>query len=383
MGSGKRRARVVCQGFCRGCRGAADTAGWWPKYPPSAGCVHWIGRFESSLRIIRHFVFLRFEKVNSRVNPSKSAAGPKSVACESASGAVRSLRATFDSGRTRDVQWRLRQLGAIEQLLSDNERAIAEAVGQDLGRDRYAPVTLELGGKSPTIVARDADLAVAARRIVATKLINAGQTCVAPDYILAEREVLDKFTTKLVGEFKKQRADSALGIRVAHRKHAEHIARLLESSGGELALPGLVDPETLKVEPAVVVGPDLQSALMQEEIFGPILPIIPVGSISEATQFVRARPRPLTVYLFTSARRTERQVIAGTHPGAVVINQAAYQAAVPTIPFGGYGSSRGKFGFEEFSYKRSMMTVRTFPDLPLLYPLFTKAKRWLARAMIR
>lgn len=464
------------------------------------------------------------------VKPEQSTAG------STASNAVTDLRDTFDSGRTRSVQWRLRQLEAIERLLSENEQAIAEAVSQDLGRDAYAtwlaeilavnmdnrhvrrhlrqwvkphksapplsfrglacvsyeptpkgvalvigpwnypvflmfaplisalaagnavvlkpselapataqlvaelvpkyldpsavkvvlggpaqtqaliaegldhifftgservgktvagaaaqhltPVTLELGGKSPTIVAADANLAVTARRIVATKLVNSGQTCVAPDYVLVERSVADQFTKKLVAEFKKQRADAGQDLRVVHRKHAEHIARLLESGGGRILLPGSVDPDTLKVEPAIVFDPDLRSPLMREEIFGPILPILPVDSITEATQYVRARPRPLAVYVFTSSRDTERQVIAETLSGAVVTNQAAYHAAVPTIPFGGtgasgYGTSRGKFGFDEFSHKRALMAMRTFPDLPLLYPPFTAAKRWLARTMIR
>ncbi|WP_100525659.1 aldehyde dehydrogenase family protein [Mycobacteroides abscessus] len=467
---------------------------------------------------------------------SRDAAQEDSATNHAVSGVVAAVRATFDSGRTRSVTWRLHQLEAIERLLSENEQAIAEAVGADLGRDAYAtwlaeilavnmdnrhvrrhlrkwvkpqhsapplsfrglarvahqstpkgvvliigpwnypifllfaplisalaagntvvlkpselapatarliadlvpkyldpsairvveggpeetqaliaegldhvfftggerigklvaraaaehlsPVTLELGGKSPTIVAKDANLTVAARRIVATKLINAGQTCVAPDYVLVEREVMAEFTAKLVAEFNKQRTDAGQDLRVAHRKHAEHIARLLESSGGELVLPGLADSVTLKVEPVVVVDPDLDSPLMQEEIFGPILPIVPMDSITEATQFIRVRPRPLAVYVFTSSRRTQRQVIAQTLSGSVVTNQAVYQVAIPTIPFGGtgasgYGTSRGKFGFDEFSHKRALMAMRTFPDLPLLYPPFTTVKRWLARVMIR
>lgn len=446
------------------------------------------------------------------------------------------VRETFDSGCTRSLAWRIRQLRAIERLLSENEGVIAQSIAQDLGRDAYAtwlaeilavkmenryvrkhlrgwsklqqsapplsfrglarlayqptpkgvvliigpwnypiflmfaplisalaagntvvlkpselapvtarlvaelvpkyldpsavkvveggaeqtqaliaegpdhifftgservgkvvaqaaaehlcPVTLELGGKSPTIVANDANLLVAARRIVATKLVNTGQTCVAPDYLLVERDVLPQFTDILVAEFKKQRLDAAQDVRVVHRKHAEHIARLLESSGGNHVLPGLIDLDTLKVEPAVVVDPSPDSPLMQEEIFGPILPIIPVDSITEATQFIRMRPRPLAIYVFTSSPQTQRQVVAHTHSGAVVTNQAAYHAALPAIPFGGtgasgYGSSRGKFGFEEFSHKRALMKMRTVPDLPLLYPPFTAVKRWLARTMIR
>lgn len=455
---------------------------------------------------------------------------------QSANSTVTTLRQAFDSGCTRSISWRLRQLRAIERLLHENEQSIAKAVDRDLGRDAYAtwlaeistvnmesryvrkhlrawtkfqksaspasfrglihvghqptpkgvvliispwnypiflmfaplvsavaagntvilkpselapvtsgliaelipkyldpsavkvveggrhetealiaegldhifftgservgkmiaraaadhlsPVTLELGGKSPTIVAKDANLAVAARRIVATKLINTGQTCVAPDYVLVERDVLAQFTAQIVEEFKKQRSEAAHDLRVVHRGHAEHIARLIETSGGALPLPGSVDPDTLKVEPAVIVEPDLDSPLMQEEIFGPVLPIISVESITEATQFIRSRPRPLAVYVFTSSRQIQRQVIAQTHSGAVVTNQAVYHAAVPTIPFGGtgasgYGTSRGKFGFDEFSHKRAVMDMRISPDLPLLYPPFTAMKRRLTRIMLR
>ncbi|MGL6235386.1 MAG: aldehyde dehydrogenase family protein [Segniliparus sp.] len=462
--------------------------------------------------------------------------GTTKEAAPDARSVVAGLRATFDSGRTRDVEWRLRQLEALDRLLSENEEAIAAALKQDLGRDAYSswlieilsvnmdnsyvrkhlrawakpqksapplsfrglssmsyqptpkgvvlvispwnypvflsiaplvsalaagntvvikpseltpasarllaelvpkyvdptavavveggpeetqtlidqgldhifftgservgklvarsaaehltPVTLELGGKCPVIVARDANVAVAARRVAATKLVNVGQTCVAPDYLLVERPVLEEFTAKLVAEIKKQRVDAGQPVRVIHRKHAEHIARLVATSGGEHVLPGSVDTETLKVEPAVVLNPDLDSPLMREEIFGPILPIIPVDSIAEAIAFVRSRPRPLAAYVFTASSAVERQVIAETLSGAVVVNQAVFHCAIPSLPFGGvgasgYGSSRGKFGFDEFSQKRALMSMRTTPDLPLLYPPFTKAKRWLARAMIR
>jgi aldehyde dehydrogenase (NAD+) len=249
-------------------------------------------------------------------------------------------------------------------------RVVMEAAAKHL-----TPVTLELGGKSPTIIAADADLKVAAKRVAWAKILNAGQTCIAPDYLLVERSVADELARRVVEELTTFR-DEAPPTSIVNEHHLDRLEGLLDGHGGEELMPRKADRATRVMAPVVVRQPDPSSAVMQEEIFGPILPMITVDSIDEAISFVRSRPRPLALYLFTSSKATERKVLDGTHAGSVCINHLVYQAAVTDLPFGGIGPSgmgayHGKAGFTTFSHTKSVLKRPTRLDPGFAYPPYT------------
>ncbi|CAN5906517.1 aldehyde dehydrogenase family protein [soil metagenome] len=261
-------------------------------------------------------------------------------------------------------------------------KVVMEAAAKHL-----TPVTLELGGKSPTIVAADADLVVAARRVAWAKHLNAGQTCIAPDYVLVERSVVDHFTHLLTEELAGLR-DRAEATSIVNVHHVGRLDGLLKGHGGEELLPRKVDRDTRTLAPVVVREPDLSSPLMQEEIFGPILPILAVDSIDDAIAFVTDRPRPLALYLFSESADTERRVLDRTIAGSVCVNHLLYQNLVPSMPFGGVGPSgmggyHGKAGFDTFSHHKSVLRRTTKGDLRAMYPPYSRLVQRALRTVTR
>ncbi|MCZ4548480.1 aldehyde dehydrogenase family protein [Gordonia rubripertincta] len=243
------------------------------------------------------------------------------------------------------------------------------------------PVTLELGGKSPVIVARDADLAVAARRIAWAKAINAGQTCTAPDYVLVEESVRPQLVERLLEEL--PRAAAADTTHIVNRQHLERLSGLLRTHGGHRS-GGTVDVDKLEISPALITDPDVDSPLMQEEIFGPILPVVSVENLAAAIHFVSSRPKPLALYLFTESRDVERQVLDQTSSGSVVVNHLLYQLLVPELPFGGVGQSgignyHGKHGFDTFSHQKAVLRKPSRPDLDATYPPYGRLMEKILR----
>ncbi len=246
------------------------------------------------------------------------------------------------------------------------------------------PVTLELGGKSPVIVADDAAVDVAARRVAWTKLMNSGQTCIAPDYVLVHRRVREQFVTALDLAIGEMTAETGTMLPIVSPRHARRIGDLLESSGGALVRGGAVDPENRRAEISVVLDPDPTSALMQQEIFGPVLPVVTVDSVDSAITHVQAGPKPLAVYLFSGSRRLHKRVLHEISNGATVINHLMFHVLVPGLPFGGVGNSgtgayHGRWGFETFSHRKSVLRKPTWPDPSLAYPPFTKVKERIMR----
>ena len=247
-------------------------------------------------------------------------------------------------------------------------------------------VTLELGGKSPVVVTRDADIEVAARRIAWGKLLNAGQTCIAPDYVLVERPVADQLVDALarsMGEMEGQ--DPTLTrTQIVNDRHLVRLESLLDGGGGRVAAGGSVDHDRRWIEPTLVVDPAPGSALMREEIFGPILPVVTVDSPAEAVEFINRRDKPLALYLFTGSRTTEQEIIDSTSSGGVCVNHTVMHFLVPELPFGGVGASgtgayHGRAGFEELSHRKPVLRRGVRPDLSLTYPPFTEAKERLLR----
>jgi aldehyde dehydrogenase (NAD+) len=262
-------------------------------------------------------------------------------------------------------------------------RLVMEAAARHL-----TPVTLELGGKCPAIVDAGTDLAVTARRIAFGKFLGAGQTCLAPDHVLVHREAegalvdaLARAIRDLYGDDPRRSRDYG---RVVSRAHVDRLRRLLEAGGYErVAAGGEIDEADRYVAPTVLAGVSPEAPLMQEEIFGPILPVLPVADLDAASAFVRARPIPLAVYVFAEPAAA-RRVLAATRSGGAAIGTTILHAGIPDLPYGGLGESgtgayHGRHGFETFSHRRSVFVKPARPDPRSAYPPF----RWLRLRGVR
>ncbi|MBW0011991.1 aldehyde dehydrogenase family protein [Mycobacterium sp.] len=285
--------------------------------------------------------------------------------------------------------------GAVSQeLIAQGLDRVMFTGGTEIGRKVYegaaphlTPCTLELGGKSPVIVAADADIDVAAKRIAWIKLLNGGQTCVAPDYVLADASIRDELVDKLGAAITKFRSKEQQGIRIVNQRQFDRITSYLSGDDGKMTVGGESDPATLRIQPTVVVDPDPNGPLMQNEIFGPVLPVITVQSLDEAIRFVNSRPKPLSAYLFTKARETRERVIKEVPAGGMLVNHLAFQVSTAKLPFGGVGASgmgayHGRYGFEEFSHRKAVLTKPTRPDLSsFIYPPYTDMAFKIARKL--
>ncbi|MET0353993.1 MAG: aldehyde dehydrogenase family protein, partial [Plantibacter flavus] len=253
--------------------------------------------------------------------------------------------------------------------------------------EHLTPITLELGGKSPVYVDDTVDLADAARRIVWGKLMNAGQTCVAPDYLLATRSVADRLVPHLrdaiAALYGPDPADSADYGRIISDRHFDRVSGLLD--GLEPALGGEVDASERYIAPTVVNGVDTSASIMQEEIFGPILPILHVSGLEQAIAHIRAGEKPLALYVFSDDRATRRRFTRDTSSGALAFGVPAAHLLVPGLPFGGVGASgmgayHGRHSFDTFSHAKAVFSKPLSPDtLSLVYPPFTEARDRIAR----
>ena len=255
--------------------------------------------------------------------------------------------------------------------------------------EHLTPVTLELGGKSPAVVSRHANIEVAARRIVWGKFINAGQTCIAPDHVLAEAVVhdelvaaIDRSITEFYGEDPKASPDYA---RIVNDTHFERLRRLLQD--GSVAVGGDSDAAQRYVAPTVLTGVSLDSAVMQEEIFGPILPVIAVESIDDAIAIINDGDRPLALYTFSERADENRRVLDHTTSGGACVNGTILHVSNPHLPFGGVGESgtgayHGRSGFETFSHSRAVHTRSTRVDPAVGYPPYTSGKERILRRVL-
>jgi aldehyde dehydrogenase (NAD+) len=266
--------------------------------------------------------------------------------------------------------------------------------GTEIGRKVYegaasqlTPVTLELGGKSPVIVAADADIDVAAKRIAWTKLINSGQICIAPDYVIADVKIRDELVDKIKAAVTKFESADPSGKRIVNERHFDRLTTALAATKGEVVIGGGSDASKISIQPTVVVDPDPAEPLMTDEIFGPILPIMTAQSLDDAISFVNSRPKPLAAYLFTKTKSIRERVIKEVPAGGMVINHLLFHFATNKLPFGGVGPSgmgayHGRFGFEEFSHKKAVMTKMTRPDVgAFIYPPYTEKAWKLARRL--
>lgn len=270
-----------------------------------------------------------------------------------------------------------------QRLISQGFDHVLFTGGTEIGRKIMAaaaptltPVTLELGGKSPVIVTADADIDVAARRIAWVKLMNSGQTCIAPDYVLAERSVVDVLTAKIVENIAIFRAQEAQGQRIVNRRQYDRLSDLIASTSGTIVTGGACLDAELRIEPTVIRDPAPSDPVMADEIFGPILPILAVENTAAAVEFINSRPKPLALYVFTGSQRVGVELIDAIPSGGAVINHVAMHCLVPQLPFGGVGASgigqyHGRWGFEALSHRRAVLAKGAKPDLKLTYPPYT------------
>jgi aldehyde dehydrogenase (NAD+) len=283
-----------------------------------------------------------------------------------------------------------------QQLLAEKFDHIFFTGGTTIGRKvmeaaakHLTPVTLELGGKSPCIVDADTNIEYTARRITWGKFINAGQTCVAPDYLLVEQsikqELLDKIQ-KCIREFLgEQAATSPDYARIINQKHFNRLVEFLQY--GETIIGGESNSSELYIAPTVLDSVSLESPVMQEEIFGPILPVLTYSDVAEAIAIVNQKPKPLALYLFSRNKNLQQRVLQSTSSGSVCINDTVMQFAVPGLPFGGVGNSgmgkyHGKASFDTFSHYKSVLNRSLILDVKLRYAPYTKTKLQLLKRIL-
>ncbi len=243
------------------------------------------------------------------------------------------------------------------------------------------PVTLELGGKSPCVVLADANLETAARRIAWGKFTNAGQTCIAPDYILTDRDteakllpLLEQAITEMFGDDPEQ--SDSYG-RMVNDRHFERVAGLIES--GEVAIGGKTNAASRYIAPTVVTGVTNDAPIMHEEIFGPVLPIVQSDDLDAAIRFIRSGDKPLAAYIFTRNERAEARFIDHVSCGNVCVNDTMMFMTVDELPFGGVGESgmgaySGEHGFRTFSHMKAVMKRSWWPDLAIRYAPYSDRK---------
>lgn len=253
--------------------------------------------------------------------------------------------------------------------------------------EHLTPVVLELGGKSPVIVSKDANLEIAAKRIVWGKFLNAGQTCVAPDYILVEDSVQEQFLEILRGYIKqfKYEPDSVEYTRIINEKNFQRLIRLIDKD--KIYYGGNYTEDQLYIEPTILTSIDWQDTVMQEEIFGPILPVISFKNFNEALNSILDHEKPLAAYLFTNNTEEKKAFTQKLSFGGGCINDVVMHLGNANLPFGGVGSSgignyHGKFGFEAFSHQKSVLEKATWGEPAIKYPPYSeKNLDWIKKLL--
>ena len=258
-----------------------------------------------------------------------------------------------------------------------------------MAAERLVPVTLELGGKSPCVVEVDANIKVAARRIAMTKFSNAGQMCVAPDYLLVHQSVQDELIAAMkitIGKFFTEKPQESYNYgKIINEKQFNRIATYLTQ--GTIVHGGATDKEKLFIEPTLLTNVSLEASVMKDEIFGPVLPIIPFNTMEEAKAIIDKHPNPLSFYIYTSSSKKENEWLVAVPSGGGCVNNSSWHLTNHHLPFGGrgfsgMGSYHGKYSFETFSHKKAVMKTPTWFDPAIKYPPFKGRLRlfkWIIR----
>ena len=260
------------------------------------------------------------------------------------------------------------------------------------------PVTLELGGKSPVIVTPSADIRVSAARIVFGKFLNCGQTCVAPDYVIVHESIVDSFVEnckrEILGMYGLDQLANPDYGKIINSKHFDRLCDTMDEVRQKCVFGGFTDPGRLKISPAVfrlgsISARDCDNVrIMQDEIFGPLLPVLTYSDPEEITSYVESHPRPLAVYIFASDRKQKEFFISRLHFGGGCVNDTIIHLASEALPFGGVGESgmghyHGRFGFETFSHLKSIVDKPFWLDLPMRYQPYSSTKEKLIKRFLK
>lgn len=258
----------------------------------------------------------------------------------------------------------------------------SQNVGKEVLRkaaENLTPAVLELGGKSPCIVESSADISLAAKRIVFGKYLNSGQTCVAPDYILCEKSIKEQFIKEVKKEILKQYGENPLKNpdygKIINEKHFERIVGLIDQN--KVVHGGKYDKNTLKIEPTVMDNADFSDAVMGEEIFGPVMPVISYEKFEDIFEILKDRQKPLALYIFSANKSHIDHILNRVQFGGGCVNDTIIHLATSEMGFGGVGESgmgayHGKTGFDAFSHKKSIVDKKTFMDLPMRYQPYNR-----------
>ncbi len=269
----------------------------------------------------------------------------------------------------------------------------SKAVGQEVMKQASAhltPVTLELGGKSPCIVEKTANIQLAAKRIVFGKYLNCGQTCVAPDYIFCDSSIKDALVAELIRQVQKQYGEDPLANpnygKLINQKHFDRVRGLIDPS--KTVLGGNVAPDTLQIAPTIMDKVTFADPVMQEEIFGPVLPILTYDTLEDAIVKINSMDHPLALYIFTEDSKVAKDVTARCSFGGGCINDTIIHLATSEMGFGGFGESgmgsyHGIEGFRTFSHYKSIVDKKTWMDLPMRYQPYTSFYDKLIRMFLK
>jgi aldehyde dehydrogenase (NAD+) len=276
------------------------------------------------------------------------------------------------------------------------------AVGKIIMRaaaENLTSVTLELGGKSPTVIDETANISDAAKRIAFGKFLNNGQTCIAPDYVLIHEKIKSKFiealkkeVTNMFGFHGQVDENSSSYARIVNQKHFKRISGLIEEAvkqGAKIEMGGSVNPATNFIHPLLLTNVSMNGRIMEEEIFGPVLPIIEYKDEEEVIQLINGKPKPLALYIFSNNKKFRNSVMTSTSAGTVCINECVIQFTHANLPFGGVnnsgiGKSHGYYGFMEFSnLKPVLKQMNHYSSTSMMYPPFTGRVKRLVNLMLR
>lgn len=311
---------------------------------------------------------------------------PSEIAAHTSSVLAKIIQKTFDSSFITVIE------GGVEtskELLSESFDHIFFTGGTEIGKivmsaaaQHLTPVTLELGGKSPCIVDDSVHIEYTAKRIVWGKFSNAGQTCTAPDYLLVNRKIkkdlLNSIQKHLREFYGDEPSKSNSYSRIINLRHFYRLSELLKD--GEIVVGGDTNLEEFYIAPTVIDQVSWKDKVMQEEIFGPILPVLEYTHLSEAIDLVNKQPKPLALYFFSSNKKNQELVLQSTASGGACINDTVMHLTVPALPFGGVGASGfgryyGKAGFDNFSYQRGVLNKSFLLDLKWRYPPYPEKKK--------
>ena len=318
---------------------------------------------------------------------------PSELALNTSNAMAKIINENFDSNYFHVIE------GSVEEttaLLKEKFDKIFYTGSSNVGKiimkaaaEHLTPVTLELGGKSPTFVFNDANIKIAAKRIVWAKFLNGGQTCVAPDYILVEKSAKEKLLLAIKDQILEIHGEdpqkSEAFVRIINPRHYKRIMQLVDTN--KIVIGGKNDESDLYISPTVMDNVSFDDNIMQEEIFGPILPIIEFENLDWAIKMVKDRPKPLALYVFTSKNKNRNKIFYEVSFGGGAVNDAVMHLANSNLPFGGVGNSgmgnyHGKFGFDTFSHYKSILDKSTLIEPPIKYPPYVNWKRKLLQKLL-